>query len=290
MLQLRVQGDPAAMAAVADALDDLPGTRHVALAEARRVGGALVTADVSAAVADRVLQVLSRLGVPAGDVVLVRLDEIGAAPEADSLTVVWADLLGEASLRARAPGRYLMLMASAGVVAAFAVLEHNSVLIVGAMAISPDLLPIMAACTGLVLRRGALLGRGLGALAVGLAVTGAVAAVVTAVLHAVGHLPAGFALRAAPAGQSHVSISTVLVALSAGVAGMLAFETRGSAAVGVAISVTTVPAIAYLGVAAGVGELDKSLYALSVLGANVAMILVGGAGTLAAQRLLAARR
>ena len=43
----------------------------------------------------------------------------------------------------------------------------------------------------------------------------------------------------------------VLVAFAAGIAGMLAVETRASMGVGVAISVTTIPAAAFLGVAAG---------------------------------------
>ena len=70
------------------------------------------------------------------------------------------------------------------------------------------------------------------------------------------------------------------------VAGILALETRASAAVGVAISVTTIPASAYLGVAAGVGELDKASGALAVLAINVAMLLVGGSLTLLAQQAL----
>jgi uncharacterized membrane protein len=181
-------------------------------------------------------------------------------------------------------------MAAAGVVAAFAVINASAVLVVGAMAISPDLLPITAACTGLVLRRGRLVAHGLGALATGLATTGAVAGVVTAVLDPLGLLPNGFTLGEIPAAQTHVSVSTILVALAAGVAGMVAVETRGSAAVGVAISVTTVPAVAYLGVAAGVGEPRKALSALAVLGANVGMMLVGGSTTLAVQRATAPQR
>jgi uncharacterized membrane protein len=52
------------------------------------------------------------------------------------------------------------------------------------------------------------------------------------------------------AGLSTVNISTPIVAFAAGVAGILALETRASSAVDVAISVTTIPASAYLGVAA----------------------------------------
>jgi hypothetical protein len=62
------------------------------------------------------------------------------------------------------------------------------------------------------------------------------------------------------------------------VAGMLALESRASAGVGVAISVTTIPAAAYLGVAAGLGELGKVTGALAVLAVNVVMIQAGGRG------------
>ena len=74
------------------------------------------------------------------------------------------------------------------------------------------------------------------------------------------------------------------VALPAAISGMLAFETRAAAAVGVAISVTTIPAAAYLGVAAGLGETDKAGGALAVLAVNIGLLLVGGTATLAIQR------
>jgi hypothetical protein len=70
---------------------------------------------------------------------------------------------------------------------------------------------------------------------------------------------------------------------------MLALETRASSAVGVAISVTTIPAVAYLAVASGLGEFAAARGALDVLGTNVAMMVVGALGTLVVQRALAAR-
>ena len=71
---------------------------------------------------------------------------------------------------------------------------------------------------------------------------------------------------------------------------MLAVETRASSAVGVAISVTTIPASAYLGVALGIGEFHTSLSALAVLAANVAMMLTGGTLALLVQRALGMSR
>ena len=76
------------------------------------------------------------------------------------------------------------------------------------------------------------------------------------------------------------------VALAAGIAGMLALETRASAGVGVAVSVTTIPAAAYLGVAVGLREGGEAAGALAVLGVNVAMMVVGATLTLLIQRHL----
>jgi len=178
-------------------------------------------------------------------------------------------------------------MAVAGVIAGAAVINDSATLLVGAMAISPDLYPLIAACTGLVLRRPRLVRRGAGTLLLGLAIAGVLALATTLVLKAFDALPTGFRLDEYSATQTHVSLTTVLVALAAGAAGMLAVETRASAAVGVAISVTTIPASAYLGVAIGLGELSSSLSGLAVLATNIAMMLIAGASVLAAQRRLA---
>jgi uncharacterized hydrophobic protein (TIGR00271 family) len=277
------------MAVVAEDLGRLPGTRHVSLSDDRLGGDVLLTADIRPEAADAALTRLDGLRIAGDDISLVRLETIGPAATAEPLVVVWADVLGRAQVQARAPARYLVLMAVAGVIAALAVVNKSSVLIVGAMAISPDLLPITAACTGLVLRRWRLVRRGLGALIGGLAVASVLAMAVTLFLEAFDLLPAGFTLGEIPAAQTHVNATTILVAVAAGVAGMLAVETRASAAVGVGISVTTIPASAYVGVAIGMGEIGKSWSALAVLGANIAMMLLGGSIALATQRMRASR-
>jgi len=166
----------------------------------------------------------------------------------------------------------------------------NEILIVGAMAVSPDLLPITSICVGAVLRRGVLVLRAVWTLAAGLACVCLFAGGLTAVLDLADLLPSGFAVgEGALSGLTTVNSSTFVVALAAGAAGMLALRTRASSAVGVAISVTTIPASAYLGVAAGVGEVAKAAGAAAVLGINVTMLTLGGTATLLAQRRLARR-
>jgi CHASE2 domain-containing sensor protein len=54
----------------------------------------------------------------------------------------------------------------------------------------------------------------------------------------------------------------VFIVVAGVIAAITALETRASAAVRVAISVTTISAAAFLGVAAGIGEVSKSLDAL----------------------------
>ena len=275
------------MAAVAGDLGGLRGVRHVLLSDGL-AGNAVVTADIRPDSADTALTRLAGFGIPADDVTLLRLETIGPTATAEPTILVWADVLSKAQVQARAPARYFVLMAVAGVIAGLAVINVSSVLIVGAMAISPDLLPIMAACTGLVLRRGRLVRRGLGTLIVGLGVTCLLAMLVTLFLRVFALLPAGFTLGEIPAGQTAVNATTILVAAAAGVAGMLAVETRASAAVGVGISVTTIPASAFVGVALGTGDFGRCPSALAVLAANIAMMLVGGSIALAIQRLRAA--
>jgi uncharacterized hydrophobic protein (TIGR00271 family) len=290
MLQLRVFGPAPAMNAVVDHLSRLPGATHLTLSgSGAGSGGAIVTADLQPEAADAALEDLDRLGVPATDRLLLRLDAIEPGAQIGE-TLVWADLLGQAGAHARPVGRYLVFMAAAGIIAAYGVIYASGILIVGAMAVSPDLLPITAVCVGLVLGRARLVRHALWTLAAGLGAACAIAAALTALLHAVGLLPSSFQVgEGALHGLVTVNSSTVVVALVAGVAGMLALETRASAAVGVAISVTTIPASAYLGVAAGMGEVDKASGALLVLGINVAALITGGTLTLAGQRRLRPR-
>ncbi len=292
VLHLRVFGPADAMAEVAETLADLGGARHVTRTDTgARADTVIVTADLQADAADDALHALHYLGVPRDDVALLRLDAIQPLlrrPRAAS--VVWADLLGAAGENARPVARYLAFMAVAGLIAGYGVIYRNEILIVGAMAVSPDLLPITAICVGLVMQRRMLVVRATWTLAVGLGCACIVAGVLSVLLDLTNLLPAGFAVDdSALKGLATVNSSTFLVALAAGTAGMLALETRASSAVGVAISVTTIPASAFLGVAAGVGEAGQAAGAAAVLGINVAMLTLGGTGTLLAQRAFARR-
>ena len=283
MIALEVFGEAALLERVASTLDGTDGVSHVACIDATRPGHALVSARVRPRSVDALLDTLHGLGVAYHDVTLDRIEVVGALSHGrDERTMVWADVLGTAWLNARPLARYLAFMV---------VVDDNGILIVGAMAISPDLLPITAIAVGMVGRQAELAGRALLTLALGLAAAGPAAAASTLIQDHLGFIPSGYDIRATGVltGLTTVSNETVVVALVAGVAGMLALETRASSGVGVAISVTTIPAIGYFGVAVGLRELDKALGALAVLGVNVLMMVVGAVFTLLLQRAILSR-
>jgi uncharacterized hydrophobic protein (TIGR00271 family) len=292
VIGLEVFGRSREMVEVAELLEGVEGVSRVRLVAATRVGHSVVSAAVRPKSVDTLLEKLRELGVPDSSVTLMRVDVVGRAATGQvESSLVWEDVLGMAWLYSRPIARYLAFMVVAGVVAAYGVIDGNEILIVGAMAVSPDLLPIVAIAVGVVGRRAGLAGRALTTLAVGLGVASVAAAVCTFAQDQLDLIPSDFDLDEVGVLGSLVSVNdeTIIVALVAGVAGMLALETRASSGVGVAISVTTIPAAAYLGVAAGLGELTKATGALGVLGMNVAMLVVGASVTLGLQRVLMAR-
>ncbi len=288
MITLEVLGRPAAMTAVAESLDAVDGVSAVRLVHASR-GPSVVSATVRPRAVDPLLEALRGQRVPDADITLTRSEVIGTlARRPAEASLVWAEIFGTARANARPFARYLAFMFVAGVIACYGVIDDNTILIVGAMAVSPDLLPITAIGVGIATRHLRLAARAALTLALGLAVASLSAALFAFAQDRFDRIPAGFSLDATGllGGLTSINDETVFVALVAGAAGMLAVETRASAGVGVAISVTTIPAAAYLGVAAGLGEADTAAGALGVLGTNVGMMVVGAVGTLAVQRVL----
>jgi uncharacterized hydrophobic protein (TIGR00271 family) len=279
------------------ALEGTGGVRRAVSAPANLPAGhAVVSADVELIAADAVVSLVAERGVASDDFLLARQEAIAPSPSerpgsGTAQDFAWVELMGEARANARPIGRFLALMSVSAVVAAIGVIKTNAILIVGAMAISPDLLPICATCVGLVARRLRLVRRAFATLALGLGLIVAVAAALTFALQLTGLLSDSYVPSPdAVGGLVEVDYSTVIVAAAAGVAAMLSFETRASAAVGVAISVTTIPASAYLGVALGSGGGHGADNALAMLAVNVALLIATGTLTLAVQRGLSRPR
>jgi uncharacterized hydrophobic protein (TIGR00271 family) len=276
------------MTRVAALLDASDGVSLVTVAATTRADEALVHANVRPEAVDALLEELRRHAVPPDRIALTRSEVLGpstaAGGEAD---FVWEDVLGIAARSSRPIARYLAFMCVAGVIACYGVLDYNAILVVGAMALSPDLLPITAVGIGLVDRRARLAAGAFLTIVVGMAGATGAATLCAFVLDRLDLIPSKFDIDATVLGTlTTVNNETIVVALVAGVAGVLALETRASSAVGVAVSVTTIPAAAYLGVALALGEQGHAGGAVEVLCANVAMLVVGVCFTLVLQRLL----
>jgi uncharacterized hydrophobic protein (TIGR00271 family) len=279
---------------VIEALGGLEDVRHI-VRMGTSAGGdfELISADVATRSGDEVLETLERLGVVADEISISRENAAGPVEHGrqrwlgskDSL--VWAEVVDTARDNARLFAQYLVFMAIAGIIAALGVLGKNGILVVGAMAVSPDLLPVSAACVGIVGRRPRLIARAIATLFIGLVLSIVTAWLITHLLLWIGYLAPDFEVGPGVIGiLATVNVTTFIIAFVAGIAGMLAFETRASAAVGVAISVTTIPAAAYAGVTLALAQSHDAAGALAVLGVNVVMLLIGGTLTLAVQRMV----
>lgn len=277
-----------------DLLRELSGVHRVVRQEdeSRHPKHYVFVADVEPNCADVLVEEIGSLGIGVDDFVLTKMEVV--APqyhhhhgEGGIDGFAWIEVLGEAQANSRPLARYLALINVAAVIAALGVITSSPILIVGAMAVSPDLLPVCATSVGLVRGDRDLARRAFVTLTLGLGLVVVTAVALSALLKWTGLLPDGFDVDQSSLSNLAVTdYSTVLIALAAGVAGMLAFETRASQAVGVAISVTTIPASAYLGVAIGGGGIDHALGALLVLIINVSLLIAGGTLTLLTQRIL----
>jgi uncharacterized hydrophobic protein (TIGR00271 family) len=297
VLRLRASVEAERATPFGDQLRELDGVRRV-VSQPDEAGGAsavVFVADVEPAAADRLVEAIAELGIGVDDYLLTRVEVV--APQQRHLGgdsgiqgFAWVEVMGQARANSRPLARYLALINVAAVIAALGVITSSSILIVGAMAVSPDLLPICATCVGLVGRRRGLAQRSFITLTLGLTLVVVTATVLAAALKGVDLLPAGFTVEDSSLSTlAKTDYSTVLIALAAGIAAMLSFETRASAAVGVAISVTTIPASAYLGVALGAGGAGQALGALVVLMVNVSLLIFSGSMTLVVQRWLTRR-
>lgn len=274
------------------ALAGTAGVRHVTSAAPTSEGLVPVSADVDASSADAAIDRLAELGVPSEDVTLWRIPGIQplgwrrGAHSSDSSAQVWAEIVGRADEHAELAVSYLAFMVAAGIIAGVGVLTGSAVLLVGAMAISPDLLPVSASAIGIVERRWGLAARAIRVLLLGMGAAALASCAATLLLRLFGQVSPDLVLDETRIGEAvtHLGPGSLMVAATAGVAGMLAFERPGGAAVGVAISVTTIPAAAYVGAAMAMGRDDPMWGALVVLLTNIVLLVVGSSATLALQR------
>jgi uncharacterized hydrophobic protein (TIGR00271 family) len=214
-----------------------------------------------------------------------------AAAGLPSDAVVWEEVEARTEEQTELSASFLAFMAIATMIAATGVMIDSQVLIIGAMVVGPEFGPIAGFSVAVVQRRGKLAKRSILALAIGFPVAITSAFLLTLLLRATGSAPDEVTNRPFTDFISHPDEFSVVVALLAGIAGVVSLTAAKSGAlIGVLISVTTIPAAGNIGVAAAYGDGDEWVGAMEQLSLNLAAILLAGIATLYFQRRLYVRR
>ncbi|WP_405423450.1 DUF389 domain-containing protein [Streptomyces erythrochromogenes] len=277
------------------------GTTHLVVlpGAARDPEGDLVLCDVAREAADELLQEVRSLGIDRTGSIAVENVDLSISARADAAedeapgeaadAVVWEQLAESTHEESTLTITYAAFMILATMIAACGVVLDNAVLIVGAMAVGPEFGPLAGICTGLVQRRPRLAWRSFVALAVGFTAAIVATTVFSLAMDGLGLFHEHLLENERP-NTSFIwqpDPFSFVVALLAGVAGMLSLTSaKAGALVGVAISVTTVPAAANAAVALGYGDLGQMWGSGIQLALNLGGIILSGTLTLIAWKLL----
>ncbi|MFC9685423.1 DUF389 domain-containing protein [Streptomyces sp. NPDC056948] len=281
------------------------GTTHLVVLPdtARNPPGDVVMCDVAREAGDELLTGLRELGIDTSGSIAVEtidlsLSERAEKAEADAPgegadAVLWEHLSDATHEESTLSVTYLAFITLATMIAACGVVLDNAILIVGAMAVGPEFGPLAGVCTAIVRRRSRLALRSLIALLVGFAAAMAVTVAFSLFMEAVGL----FSEEQLSADRPNTGFIyapdwfSFVVAVLAGIAGTLSLTSAKSGAlVGVAISVTTVPAAANAAVALSYGDTTQTWGSTQQLLLNLLGIIVAGTATLLTQRYFWSRQ
>ncbi|MGF0170804.1 DUF389 domain-containing protein [Streptomyces sp. Marseille-Q5077] len=277
------------------------GTTHLAVlpGAARNPAGDLVMCDVAREAGDGLLTDLQQLGIEESGSIAVENIDLSLSKRADRAekeapgegadAVLWEHLTEATHEESTLSVTYLAFITLATMIAACGVVLDNAILIVGAMAVGPEFGPLAGICTAMVQRAPRLALRSLIALLVGFAVAMAVTVGFSYLMDAVG-LFTEAKLEADRPNTGFIYAPdwfSFVVAVLAGAAGTLSLTSAKSGAlVGVAISVTTVPAAANASVALIYGDAKQTWLSTGQLLLNLLGIILAGTLTLLTQKWL----
>lgn len=210
------------------------------------------------------------------------------AKGASSDAVVWAEVTERAYDDSAITWTFLSFMVLATLLAAIAVVTDSVILIIGAMVLGPEFVPIAALGLGLVRRRFALVRQAFRTLVVGFVVAIAVVTVLAAIARVSGLISASQISPDTRPGTSFIyspNAWSLIIAVIAGAAGVLALTSAKSGGLaGVFISVTTIPAAGNIAVAAVFAEWHEVLGSTVTLTVNIIGMALAGWATLAIQQ------
>ncbi|MET9548346.1 MULTISPECIES: DUF389 domain-containing protein [unclassified Streptomyces] len=282
-------------------IEGTTGTTHLAVVPgaARNPTGDVIMCDVAREAGDELIGGLRALDLDKCGSIAVENIDLSLSDRADKAeheapgeaadAVLWEQLSDATHEESTLSITYVAFITLATMIAACGVVLDNAILIVGAMAVGPEFGPLAGFCTALVRRAPRLALRSLIALLVGFLVAMAVTVGFSYFMDAT-DLFSDEALRAERPNTNFIyrpDWFSFVVAVLAGAAGTLSLTSAKSGAlVGVAISVTTVPAAANAAVAFSYSEYKQAWGSTEQLLLNLLGIVLAGTLTLLAQKAL----
>ncbi|WP_406374036.1 DUF389 domain-containing protein [Streptomyces sp. NBC_00647] len=275
------------------------GTTHLVVipGAARNPAGDVVMCDVAREAGDELIGALRESGLDRTGSIAVETIDLSLSKRADEAeeeapgegadAVLWEQLRDATHEESTLNVTYLAFLTVATMLAACGVMLDNAILIVGAMAVGPEFGPLAGICTALVQRAPQLVWRSLWALLAGFAA----AMVITAGFSWLMDVFGLFEKSMVEADRPNTAFiwkpdwMSFVVAFLAGIAGTLSLTSAKSGAlIGVAISVTTVPAAANAAVALSYTDYAQTWGSTKQLLFNLLGIVVAGTLTLLAQK------
>jgi uncharacterized hydrophobic protein (TIGR00271 family) len=309
MLKLRIAAPTNVTEIVADALAKDPAVSSLAVHHGASVrpAGDVVVADVAREGVNEVIRQLKQLGVHRDGTIHVEpvqtwlsqrgLEADHRTPGSSADAVVWADVTQRAYDESELNWTYLTFMTLATLIAGIAIVLDSQILVIGAMVLGPEFVPIAAIGVALVQRRYSLFWRAVKTLLIGFAVAIALVTVLALLGRALGWVTVDDITGPRPDtgfiySPDKWSFIVALIAAAAGVMSLTSAKVGGLS--GVFISVTTVPAAGNIALGLAFGATHEIWGSTLQLALNLAGMALAGWATLAFQQAawsrLSARR
>ena len=304
MLTIRVSVPAALSAEVVDLLRADPAVSSLSVLRGASVlpEGDVVLADVAREGVNQVVDRLREIGVPDDGTLHVEpvqawlsrrgLEAEQRTPGSSADAVVWADVTQRAYEESELNWTYLSFMTLATLLASIAIVLDSQVLVIGAMVLGPEFVPIAALGLALVRRRKVLFSRALVTLLVGFAVAIVVATLLALLARWLGWIETSDVSGSRP--ETHFiyspdrwSFVVAVIAAAAGVLSLTSAKVGGLS--GVFISVTTVPASGNVALGLAFGVWNEVIGSGLQLLINLSGMAVAGWATLAVQSALWSR-
>lgn len=272
------------------AMSVLPGASAVP-------AGDLIYVDIPRESANEVVEALRALGIDDEGTIAINdtptwisrpaFQAQQEAPGAGNDAVVWASVTERAYTESALSWSYISFMILATVLVAIAIVTDSVILVIGGMVLGPEFVAVASLGLALVRKRPMLFRQAARTLVIGFAISIAAAAAFASIGRLVGLITVEQISGPRP-GTGFIyspNIWVFLVALIAGIAGVLALTSTSSGAlIGVFISVTTIPASGDAAISVVFGQWREFAGSLTMLTINITGMALAGWATLAIQQ------